>query len=252
VLSRVTIGADVAVTSVVLSCLWTMFPAAEIVLIGPPSLEELYGSSERLRIVRVQYSKEASLQDRLRTWIDVVHAIDAERRGLARSEYLIADPDSRLTQLGLLPVTEDDDRYFFFESRSYRRSGVRHLSQLTAEWCRERFACDSGVFPFVSISAKAREFGDQWSRWLRKQGTAGLAALNFGVGNNERKRLPLEFETRLVLALLARRYFVILDKGIGEEVVRANHIVQRVRATGKHVLELGTARQSHGRKLLTI
>jgi ADP-heptose:LPS heptosyltransferase len=244
VLSRVTLGADVAVTSVVAGCLLQAFPNAEILLAGPASLRQIYENGARLRTVRVDYRKGASLMDRLRSWIDLVRVIDGECNGLARGEYLIVDPDSRLTQLGLLPVTEDDSHYFFFESRSYQRAGSSHLSKLAAQWCREKFACESGGMPFVRLSAEDREFGSQCCRGLRTPNGAGVVAVNFGAGENERKRLSLEFEAQLVLEMLGQGRVVILDKGIGDEVARADRIVNSARTAGKHVLELHDAQRA--------
>ena len=49
-LSRVTIGADVAVTSVVIQRLNKVFPDAEFVLVGGNKLEELYGGNPKIKI----------------------------------------------------------------------------------------------------------------------------------------------------------------------------------------------------------
>jgi ADP-heptose:LPS heptosyltransferase len=238
VLSRVTLGADVAVTSVVVRCLLASFPNAEVVLNGPASLREVYRTVDRLRTVRVDYKKGARLMDRLRSWISLVRAIDSEREGLAPQEYIVVDPDSRLTQLGLLPVTEDQDRYFFFESRSYRRAGIGSLGRLAAHWCNDAFASRPDAMPFVSLAPEDSAMGAQFGRSFRNGRTARVVAVNFGVGENARKRISLEFETQLVLRLLQKGYLVTLDKGIGAEVAAANHIVNRARAVGTNVAEL--------------
>ena len=119
-LSRVTIGADVAVTSVIMSKLQAMLPRAEFVLLGSSKLRELFGGDPRVRIHEIKYERGADVISRLKSWIDVVEAVKDEIRGLSSDEFLLIDPDSRLTQLGLLPLVKDDRNYFFFESRSYQ------------------------------------------------------------------------------------------------------------------------------------
>ena len=46
------------------------------------------------------------------------------------------DPDSRLTQLGLLPVCPEE-RYHLFESRAYGGDTDRSLPELAAAWAAE-------------------------------------------------------------------------------------------------------------------
>jgi ADP-heptose:LPS heptosyltransferase len=59
------------------------------------------------------------------------------------------------------------------------------------------------------------------------------------VGGNEQKRLPNPFEEHLLLELLKDGCTVLLDKGAGgEEVERANRLVEHVREEGWPVAEL--------------
>ena len=51
----------------------------------------------------------------------------------ARPDCLVLDPDSRLTQLGLLPIC-DEDRYHLFESRAYGARATLNLPALAARW----------------------------------------------------------------------------------------------------------------------
>ena len=54
-LSRVTIGADVAINSIVIQRLAQLFPSAEIVLIGGGNLDEIYGGNSKIRFCKVDY-----------------------------------------------------------------------------------------------------------------------------------------------------------------------------------------------------
>ena len=60
------------------------------------------------------------------------------REALASPASIVIDPDSRLTQLGLLPVCPDD-RYYFFESRGYGGDGDDPLPVLAGRWAAETF-----------------------------------------------------------------------------------------------------------------
>lgn len=130
VLSRVTLGADVAVTSVMLAAVKQCFPGADIVFVGPRKNYELFAGDPRIRHIELTY-RRGSLRERLSLW-------DELERKLADTGALVIDPDSRLTQLGLLPVCPDD-RYRLFESRAYGGSSTRTLPELAAAWVYETF-----------------------------------------------------------------------------------------------------------------
>ena len=59
------------------------------------------------------------------------------------------DPDSRLTQLGLLPVGAED-RYHLFESRAYGGESDRTLPELAAHWAQETFGVADAA-PYVAV-----------------------------------------------------------------------------------------------------
>ena len=66
VLSRVTLGADVVVTSTMLQAAKLRFPHAEIFFVGPPKNGELFEADAHIRIMPVSYGRSAALRDRLR------------------------------------------------------------------------------------------------------------------------------------------------------------------------------------------
>lgn len=91
VLSRVTLGAEVAITSVMLDAIKRRWPEARIVLVGPRKCWELFEADPRIEHLPVRY--EGALRDRL-----------AVTPRLAEPDSMVVDTDSRITQLGLLPV----------------------------------------------------------------------------------------------------------------------------------------------------
>ncbi|MCZ6491474.1 MAG: hypothetical protein O7A06_13215 [Acidobacteria bacterium] len=243
VLSRVTLGADVAVTSVVLEKAKRIFPQAERVLIGSPKLAQLFGGDSTLRIRDVRYKTSGGLLDRLLGWLPVIEAVEEETRNLAPEQFVVIDPDSRLLQLGLLPVlrpaVHEELRYFFLESRRYGEPGQGTISRITLGWLNGIFGGEDEIFPAVNLREEDRDLGLELCRKLRQGGAGFLVAASFGVGGNQSKRLPDPFEEQLLSRLLDDGCTVLLDKGVGEEERdRADRLVERVRAGGHAVIEL--------------
>ena len=200
VLSRVTLGADVAVTSVVIAAARERFPKAQIVFVGPAKNFELFAADSRLQHVPVSYQRR-SLQDRL--------AVLGDLKALADDpDCLVVDPDSRLTQLGLLPIG-DEDRYHLFESRAYGGASDRTLPELAADWAAETFGI-AGAKPYVAIPREEARF----------------VTVSLGVGENPAKRIPDPFEEQLIAMLVATGAHLVIDKGAGgEEAARVERAV---------------------------
>ena len=65
VLSRVTLGADVAVTSVLLDAAKRRYPNAEIVFVGSRKSYELFEADSRIKHLPAPYARSGALRDRL-------------------------------------------------------------------------------------------------------------------------------------------------------------------------------------------
>jgi len=211
VLSRVTLGADVAVTSVILDAVKRRFPEAAIYLVGPRKNWELFAADPRILHLPVGY-RRGTLRERLAT-------VPELRVALGAPDSIVIDPDSRLTQLGLLPVCPEE-RYYFFESRAYGGDGDDPLPVLTRRWAEETFGITDAA-PFVALG----------------QGS-GLSpsgiAISLGVGENPAKRIADPFEAEL-LALLAQSGLPLtIDQGAGgEEAARVNRAIAQSGATAQ-------------------
>ncbi len=250
VLSRVTLGAEVAVTSVVLAKMKRVFPQAELVLLADPQMGQLFSG---VRVRGIQYERDGGLIERLNSWLDVLAAVDEETTDLKPEEYLIVDPDSRLTQLGIFPLVEDESRYCFFESRGYRRAGIEGISQLTVSWLNELTGQEDELYPYVSLRQEDRALGRALGQRLRNGGGSHLVSVNFGVGGNRRKRVGDPFEERLLLSLIDHGGTVILAKGVGqEEIERAARLAKALRERGQTVVEFdqNNASEALGREAI--
>jgi ADP-heptose:LPS heptosyltransferase len=237
-LSRVTIGADVAVTSVIMARLREAFPDAEFVWLGSRKLRELFGGDPGWRLREIAYERGGGVLSRLTSWLDVVAISDDEYRGYRPDEILLIDPDSRLTQLGLLPLIEDEKNYCFFESRSYRSPGATRLGELASSWVNERFEMKGRTYPYVALPEGHRTFGRAVAEKLRRGGASRLVTISLGVGGNAQKRLSDSFETKLIDQLLEDSTLII-DKGASrEERDQIDRITSILRSQGKTMVEL--------------
>jgi hypothetical protein len=206
VLSRVTLGADVAVTSTMLEAAKRRFPQAVIWFVGPRKNWELYAADPRLKHLAIAYGRAGSIDDRLSIWPQLRDAVCAPHS-------IVIDPDSRLTQLGLLPICREED-YYFFESRSYGADGAEPLSALSQQWAYETLGVPAAR-PYISTDLEASEFA---------------TTVSFGVGENPAKRVADPFEEEL-LRRLPRP--ILIDKGAGgEEAGRVERAVEKAGAEG--------------------
>jgi len=190
VLSRVTLGADVAITSILLDAAKQRFPKATIYFAGPEKSWELFAGDTLLRHLPISYGRTATLGSRLDIWPEL-------RAQVSKPASIVIDPDSRLTQLGLLPICSEED-YYFFESRSYGGDGAETLRELTLRWCAATFG-ETHARPFIETGLDARKYA---------------TTVSFGVGENPEKRIPGDFE-RDLLRKLPRP--VLIDRGAGGE-----------------------------------
>jgi hypothetical protein len=184
----------------------------------PERANRLRRPSEELRALRrrpahrhaaVSY-RRGTLADRLA----VRHDLEAL---FAAPDALVIDSDSRLTQLGLLPVCPED-RYHLFESRAYGGTTDASLPQLAAAWAEETFGV-TGAKPYIALAGEPA--------------TAAIA-VSLGVGENPAKRIPIRSRK------ICSRYSpnpapkICIDKGAGgEEAARVERAVARsgIRAT---------------------
>ena len=131
-LSRVTLGADVAITSVLLDAAKKRFPQrANLVRRATRKAGSSSPQIRGCRHVPIAYGRGGTLDDRLSIWPQL-------RDAVCQPDSIVIDPDSRLTQLGLLPICPEDD-YYFFESRAYGGDGDEPLSALARRWAAETF-----------------------------------------------------------------------------------------------------------------
>ena len=194
VLSRVTLGADVAVTSVLIAAAKRKYPSAEIVFVGSRKSYEMFETDSRIRYLAAPYARNGSLKERLKASAD-----------LWLADGLVIDTDSRLSQLGLISLCPEDC-YFWFPSRSYGGSSNIALPTLAAHWAEAVFAIADAkpyVAPLATNTAPAE------------------ITVSLGVGENSAKRCGDDFESKLIKALAATGARTVIDLG-GDPEERAH------------------------------
>jgi hypothetical protein len=216
VLSRVTLGADIAVTSVLLDAARQRFPRAEIIFAGPQKSWELFERAPRLRHLPVAYPRWGTLAGRLAVYHELRQALDAP-------DVLVLDPDSRLTQLGLLPVCAAS-RHFLFESRAYGGDGGASLTELAQDWVRRVLGVEEAV-PWMH------------PRFVSNFGSQPVATVSLGVGENPAKRVEDPFEEELLVLLSSQKGLVLVDAGAAgsEEEERVRRAAARAQERGARV-----------------
>ncbi len=252
-LSRVTIGADVAILSVMIQHLRRLFPTAEIVVVGSRKLCGLFGGNTDLRIRELTYARRGGLFERFASWHATLEVLREETAASVENDILVIDPDSRISQLGILPMMHAD-RYLFLNTRHHMLSSTgRCMAEWTNDWMNTVFGTNHFCYPAVwvpeAFMSEARRRVDS----LRSAGARRVVAMNLGVGQNPRKRVGLEFEKRLLRTLLALPgTVVILDTGFGaDEVERAALLAADVHQRGLAAAEtaftaMDSAVLSHG------
>jgi ADP-heptose:LPS heptosyltransferase len=201
VLSRVTLGADVAVTSVLLAAAKRRFPQAEVIFAGPRKNYQLFAGDARIRHAPLEY-RRGGLAERLAAGAELERILEAPGA-------IVIDPDSRLTQLGLLPVCAEEN-YHLFESRARGAGTDRSLPELAAGWAEEILGVQ-GARPFVALGCGPPQ--------------SATIAVSLGVGDNQAKRIPDPFEQELLMLLGQTGMRLAIDAGAGgdeaERVARA-------------------------------
>jgi ADP-heptose:LPS heptosyltransferase len=216
VLSRVTLGADAAITSVLLDAARERFPRARIVLVGSQKSWELFAGRPRIEHALASYRRSGSVRDRLALWPDL-------KRLLSVPGAIVIDSDSRLTQLGLLPVCAEEN-YYFFESRACEAESANPLPLLAARWASQTFAIDGAAAWVAPRTAESIQVPGR-----------PLVTMSLGVGDNPAKRIADPFEEQLV-AHVARNAYVLIDEGAGgEEAARVQRAIAKSGAPSKHL-----------------
>lgn len=195
VLSRITLGADIAIVSPALDAAKRRFPKAQIYFVGPKKNYELFAADERILLIAEAYGRAGTFEDRL--------MVSATLRPVLEDicgdwdNAIVIDMDTRLTQLGFIPPCPPAS-YFYLDTRSIQGAGS--LGELAAGWLAQTFEIETP------------------QSYIEPPPTPGLPAIcvSLGVGENQAKRVPDPFERKLLEGLSAKGP-VLVDEGASLE-----------------------------------
>ena len=207
VLSRVTLGADIKIVSPILDAMKRRFPCARIVFVGNRKSGELFARDARIEFLEADYPRSGSVAER-------IGFAEQLRRQIAGPDMVVMDPDSRITQLGLVHLCEPS-RYFHFPSRTAGSDGPANLTSLVQTWLAETFGIKGSAYLAPAF---------------QPAGALPFAAVSLGVGGNDSKRLLGNFEARLLGELGKRFPALWVDRGAGGE--EARRVTAAVEASG--------------------
>ncbi|MDH5297716.1 MAG: hypothetical protein OEV91_01715, partial [Desulfobulbaceae bacterium] len=190
-------------------------PAAELVVVGPPHLPQIFHGLERVRWEELPYDRNCSFLDRFTVWETLRQLLRREEEGIAPGSLLLVDPDSRLSQLGLLPLLAEESTCYFPSRLNPRPGKNPSLVELVNGWLDGVIGAAGFQSPTVSLPAANIEAAAVFVDKLRASGCRFLIVVNFGVGGDDNKRLGDPFETDLVAALLhgSEDTVILLDSG---------------------------------------
>ena len=233
-LSRVTIGADVAILSVMIQRLAKLFPQTEIVIIGNKKLTGVFGGNPQIRIKQLNYARRGGLLERFASWHETLDILAEEMPPDCEENILLIDPDSRISQLGVLPLTHHEN-YLFFNSRKFPLSAKNTcMAELANHWMDTVFGISDFCYPKVWTPSPIAHQARNMTSHLSAAGCRKLITVNFGVGENPRKRISTDFEKKLLQEILkSPQTVVLLDRGFGaDELSRSGSLIAELRAQG--------------------
>ncbi|MEJ2689618.1 MAG: glycosyltransferase family 9 protein [Deltaproteobacteria bacterium] len=234
VLSRVTIGADVMITSILIQRLRFAFPKAEIVLVGPYHMGALLLLDDHVKSRLFPYERNCSLLERFEATRRLVQLVQEECRDIDFSRVLLVDPDSRLSQLGLIPLLPVEQCRYFCSRMEMEDREEASLVEISNNWLNQWLTsgrCSS--YPKIWLAEEnlglARRFMDSI-----RGGNKSVLLINLGVGRDENKRIPPPFEEELLLTLLGQPdLVVVLDSGYSPAgLARAQNLMKRASQKG--------------------
>lgn len=106
-LSRADLKGDIAVTGPILRGVASAFRGADIELLGPKGNCYLIGPPRRVERRVVSFTKASPLANQLRAWKRARAKVEESILGFQPDQCMVVDPDSWITQHGVLPIAEE-------------------------------------------------------------------------------------------------------------------------------------------------
>ncbi|MDD3088776.1 MAG: 2-phospho-L-lactate transferase CofD family protein, partial [Candidatus Omnitrophica bacterium] len=228
VLSRGPIGGDFNITGVLIRKAQNRFPGAQVYLVGKERTLSQIFSDSKITIIDHSYNKNSSFSERIENALTLRGKIAAYYN---KDVSIVIDPSSHLLKHGMIPLVEEEN-YFYFDMvapEGYKKT----LGQLASEWFDTIFG-ETRVSLTSGVLSPEKEACDEIDEFFGKNPTIekrNKVAINLGVGGDKFKSLSVDFEVKLITALLNDNSVVFLDRGFGDEKERVKEIAKKVSET---------------------
>ena len=175
-------GADLAITGVIVKRIANTFPWADLVLIGPSHLQEMFGDIPNVSCLPFIYKNDGTLFEKMTSWPQLLTITQNESQDYGSGEVLLFDPDTRLTQLGLLPLIDKQYTYVF-PSRVSQPPYLndKNLSFLTNHWLNNILGENKTIYPKITFTAGKESLFTKFHSSLKAGGCKFVITINYCV-----------------------------------------------------------------------
>ncbi len=245
VLSRVTSGADIAITSILVQRLRKSCPNAQITFIGdnPANFLLMHGAGAN-RFRHQAKHKTSNITTYFSSWKELVDLAGVENYDL------IVDPSSRFTQAGLLPLTPlPAQNHLVFQDNVYPNGKILSNGELVNRWMDGVLKEQRTVFPAVALeTADVSSARESLMRYFQSDQAPCIAlAMAGNLLKKSDKMLSIEEELHLASELIRSGKKVILVKAPGMEGVRTDRLVELLRAKGLRISPIAAGPENAGK-----
>lgn len=227
ILSRATIGADALITGIILSKIKKEMPFTNITFIDSlgiggalfniPKIKNITEfKNEQDELISLKWNRnEFSLLERLNYSADLWTFLKSKTKKLNKTEYLIIDPSTRLSQTGLMPVSPLFS-YFLMPFHMLKENPITNedckeiysLGDLTNIYLDKIFGKSEKIYPCLYLNTnEENKIKSLWQKLSLNKDFVTIVHLG---GEPESKWLSEEFEINLLRNLIEKKLKPIL------------------------------------------
>lgn len=218
IFSRVTYGADILLTSIVIRHVIKRWPDVDVVVLGDRCIAGLFEGVKTVDVEDIKYPRRGLLVDRILSVLRIEQVL---------KEYemdLIINPDSRLDQLGLVPFRCNIPMLLWHPTCPLNQTSGS-LAVSIDKWLSRRLGTIPSCRPGIFFSKIFQQCASQWKNIFGPN----TIAVKLHHGGKPSKGLPFEYEIKLLERLASCGWRILLSKGTGiREEMESNDLVHKL------------------------
>jgi len=257
VLSRSTMGAEIALNGIIIPKLLRIFKNAEIIFIDSTSTGKYLFKDPKIKIVdkfkdengnviNLKWDRKGMpIKERFECSANVSFFINHEIKNLREDEYFIVDADTRLSQTGSMPLVKTENHYFIDTTQKNGEFGVhindvskvKLLGRVCNEYLNYVFEDNEIDYPQISLSKQGKLNADSVFEEFGFNNKFNIL-FRLGVGV-ERRQLSREFEIGLANKIIKQGHNLILIRSPDADEEEKNmNFINALKNSGKSVTEI--------------